>query len=88
MRNLFIVALMGVLFSGCGSVAREVCTGNLRNEIVCPGILDNLVEDAPTAKSAAPTPACKAEWKGGELVLRHCSRQERKEKIREYFSKK
>jgi hypothetical protein len=87
MRNLFIAALMGIAFSGCGSVAREVCRGDLRNQVVCPGILDNLVEDA--AKPATPAPsACKAEWKGGELVLRHCSRKERKKKIEEYFSKK
>lgn len=78
MRNLFIAALMGILFSGCGSIAREICTGDLRNEIVCPS--------KPAAKPAAS--ACKAEWKGGELVLRHCSREERKKKIEEYFSKK
>ena len=89
MRSLFIVALMGVIFSGCGSVAREVCLGDSRNEIVCPGILDNFVKDAPApAAKPAPASACKAEWKGGELVLRHCSRKERKQKIEEYFSKK
>lgn len=81
MRNLFIAALMGIVFSGCGSIAREICVGDLRNEIVCPS-------NAPAVKPATPASACKAEWKGGELVLRDCSRKERKKKIKEYFSKK
>ena len=86
MRNLFIVALMGILFSGCGSVARYTCKGDFRNEVVCPGILDHLVEGAaPAAKPAAPAPACTAEsGKGGWVVFRHCSKKEREE----YFSKK
>lgn len=84
MRNLFIVALMGICFSGCGSVAREVCTGDLRNEIVCPGILDRLVKDAPTPTPATPTPACTVESEGTWIVFRHCSETEKEE----YLSKK
>ena len=85
MRNLFIVALMGICFSGCGSVAKYSCTGDFRNEVVCPGILDHLVEDAPApaAKPAAPT--CTVEsGKKGWVVFRHCNEEER----REYFGKK
>ena len=73
MRKLILLAfgLISIILSGCGvasQIAKDTCNQQTYNIVVCPGLLDRLVETPVSAEKADESPAAAPTTKKAKCV--------------------